>query len=219
MALDAALLHCAAGPALRFYRWDPPAISLGHFQRKPEDIAALRATGLPLVRRMTGGGAIVHWHELTYSLLLPLQHPLVAGRDLAASYAAIHAPFQRVLTQLGLHALQRGALNHANASPLLCFDRATDLDLVCNGKKLMGSAQRRTLTHVLQHGSLILRTNIHQPDTAALEELTSQSVDVQLLWATCASAFAVELGPLEPADFTPEELQHAAAVQPLLRVS
>lgn len=218
MALDAALLHCADAPSLRFYIWNPPGISLGYFQRRPEDLAKLRSLGLPLVRRMTGGGAIVHWHELTYSLVLPLQHELLHGCDRAASYAAIHAPFQRVFAARGLAVVQRGIEGHTQASPLLCFDRATDLDLVCGSRKLMGSAQRRTRHHLLQHGSLILRTNPHQPNTAALEDLLGTSVDAIALAGECAAAFSAILGSLQDSSFTPAELAKADELQPILRV-
>lgn len=210
MALDAALLQCAEGPTLRFYTWDPPAISLGHFQRDDRELTALRATGLPLLRRITGGGAIIHWHELTYCLVLPLDHPLLQQPSRAEIYGAVHAPFRRALQSLGLRADPRAPHDHAGASPTRCFDRATDIDLVCNGLKLMGSAQRRTRTHLLQHGSLILRTNEHQRDTAAVEDVLGRSIDARALAEAITAECERELGPLLRAEFSERELSFAA---------
>jgi lipoate-protein ligase A len=101
MAIDAALLATATRPTLRFYLWRPNGVSLGRFQDAAA-AAPFREAGLPVVRRMTGGGAIVHADEITYSILLPDDHALLLGLDVKASYAALHRPIREALASLGV---------------------------------------------------------------------------------------------------------------------
>jgi lipoate-protein ligase A len=211
MAVDAAILAAADRPTLRFYGWDPPAISLGRFQGRREDLAPLLDAGLPVVRRMTGGGAIVHWHELTYSVFLPLEHPAIAGLGTSDSYAALHGPIVRALAEIGVDASSRGSPPPPpGRSPLLCFDRTTSLDLVARGRKLVGSAQRRARGRLLQHGSIILAPNALQPATASLEEILGVAPQAATLAEHIARHFATLLGPLDPGDLTSAELRHIA---------
>ena len=217
MAVDEALLACATVPTLRLYGWRPPAISLGRFQGRREDIAPLLAAGLPVVRRITGGGAIVHWHEVTYSLVLPEDHPLIAGRQITESYAAIHAPVQVALLSLGVAASARPVMPQGGPDPLLCFERTTALDLVAAGAKLVGSAQRRTRGRVLQHGSLILAPNPFQPATASLEALLGQRPEARVVAQALATAFEEALGGLIPGDLGPAEAEHARKAAPRYR--
>jgi lipoate-protein ligase A len=215
MALDQRLLADKGAASLRFFTWDPPGISLGWFQRDPAEIAKLRSFGLPLVRRQTGGGAIVHWHELTFSLSVPVTHPL-AILPRGESYTRVHQAFIEVLREHGVVAAGRGQNSSVGKSPLLCFDRATDIDVVADDKKLMGSAQRRTRERMLHHGSLILRTNPLQPNTAAVEDLSAVHLEPQE-WATrCARKLEGVLGPLEPAEFDPALLNAAEQVRATL---
>jgi lipoate-protein ligase A len=208
MALDQQLLADRGTASLRFFTWDPPGLSLGWFQRDPAEIAQLRSFGLPLVRRQTGGGAIVHWHELTFSLSVPVTHPL-AQLPRGESYARVHQAFIETLREQGVVAAGRGQHSSAGKSPLLCFDRATEIDVVADDKKLMGSAQRRTRDRMLHHGSLILRTNPLQPNTAAVEDLSPVRFQPQE-WATlCARKLESVLGPLEQAEFEPALLSAA----------
>lgn len=215
MALDKVLLAGSGPPTLRFFTWSPPGISLGWFQRDAQEIAALRRHGLPLVRRQTGGGAIVHWHEITWSLSAPADHPLtLLARP--ESYARVHAAFISVLRELGVSAAERGSASHTGKSPLLCFDRATDIDVVAGGRKLMGSAQRRTRTRLLHHGSLILRRNPLQPDTAAVEDFTTDCPAPQELAARFAQALEPLLGALGPAAFSADEWAEAERARAML---
>jgi len=213
MAVDEALVRHATEPTLRLYGWDPPAISLGRFQKASDpELAALLGAGLPVVRRMTGGGAIVHWHELTYSLTLPDTHDLVACST-EESYAGIHAPIQRALAAVGVTSSSR-TVEAARSDPALCFHRVTSLDLVVGGLKLVGSAQRRTDGRVLQHGSIVLASNRLQPGTAALDDLLPTSPSAAGLAEQLAAAFAIVLGGLRSAALTDTERAHADKAAP-----
>jgi lipoate-protein ligase A len=128
----------------------------------------------------------------------------------------VHQAFIEVLREHGVVAAGRGQNSSVGKSPLLCFDRATDIDVVADDKKLMGSAQRRTRERMLHHGSLILRTNPLQPNTAAVEDLSTVRLEPQE-WATrCARKLESVLGPLEPTEFDPALLSAAEQVRATL---
>ena len=176
MARDEALLMLVGQgvslPTLRFYRWESPTISLGYFQ-KYADYAELPtpASELAVVRRQTGGGAILHDRELTYSIVLPLSHPLVAYGRCNYLYEHVHAAFAAILMRHGVP-VQRGVIHNngvtrdngaaSHRGPFFCFERHSRYDLLAGGKKLLGSAQRRTAEAVLQHGSLVLDCRYEQ---------------------------------------------------------
>jgi lipoyl(octanoyl) transferase len=170
MAVDEALLELGGGPVLRCYAWAPHAVSLGWFQRL-DDFADLPA-GTPIVRRLTGGGAIHHGDELTFSLALDAA---LLPRDVAASYEVLHACIVAVLAAFGVRAERARTTKTATARPSdrWCFATPTNDDLVVDGRKLLGSAQRRTRTgrpRVLHHGSLVLRRPALTPFVAAVED-------------------------------------------------
>jgi lipoate-protein ligase A len=159
MARDLVLLERAIageGPFLRVYGWARPTLSLGYFQRE-EDVAEAGAAarlGVDVVRRFTGGGAILHHRELTYAIALPASHPW-ASLGVNESYLEITRPLLSLLRSRGVETRYRGegtpALKAAN-----CFAGSACPDLVADGRKLFGSAQRRRQGAVLQHGSLLL---------------------------------------------------------------
>lgn len=217
MAVDEALVRHASTPTLRLYGWDPPAVSLGRFQPGRVELDGLLDAGLPVVRRMTGGGAIVHWHELTYSITLPEDHPLVRCST-RESYARLHAPIRDALFAIGVEASARGAASEG-PDPLLCFHRVTALDLVVGGLKLVGSAQRRTHGRVLQHGSIVLSANPLQPGTAALDTVLGRSVPAEELAEAVAHAFEGPLGGLEAGGLTDDERAAAEKAAPEYRFS
>ncbi|MAG58023.1 MAG: hypothetical protein CMJ83_17190 [Planctomycetes bacterium] len=219
MAVDEAVLRHGTVPTLRLYGWSPPGISLGRFQPGRMDIGALADAGLPLVRRMTGGGAIVHWHEVTYSMTVALDDPRLDGCDTEESYAVIHAPIREALQALGVATTGRGDGGHGRDGPVLCFDRATPLDLVVAGRKLVGSAQRRVAGRVLQHGSIVLSTNPLQPGTAALDDLLSRTVPADEVARGVAECFDLAFGPLAKGDLTPVERSFAEKMAPSYRFS
>jgi lipoate-protein ligase A len=213
MARDEALLQCVSrgdSPAsLRFYRWSPPTISLGYFQPY-EQFAALPppARDLPVVRRQTGGGAILHDRELTYSLTLPLGHPRLGDGGPNALYDHVHGAFAALLTRNGLVLSPgtRDTRRYSHRGPFFCFERHAGSDLLADGKKLMGSAQRRTGYAVLQHGSLILGRRFDQQICAAVADFTR--LDINDCLPELAAAIGAEpAGPQTP--LTPAERQLA----------
>ena len=159
MALDEALLEAAVRRGesiLRVYRWSEPTLSLGYFQKSiPTDLPqALHA--LPRVRRLSGGGAILHHFEWTYSCAIPRVHPLAKRTE--QLYEVAHDALIRSLSEFGVRARLRGDATE-NAA-FLCFLRGDPRDVVVSHHKVAGSAQRRRRGAVLQHGSVLLR---HSP--------------------------------------------------------
>ena len=193
MALDEALLVSAdATPVLRFYTWEPAALSLGYFQRWSS--LAARAEGQVVVRRFSGGGAIHHADELTFALSAPATHALFRG-EVRASYARVHALLARTLARHGVQAELRGAgtVSSDRAATGMCFHESTDLDLVWDGAKGVGSAQRRSGGRVLHHGSIKLGRTALEEGVAVLRAhaptLTAEGLAQEL-----AEVFADGLG-------------------------
>ncbi len=159
MALDCAIAEAVARraqlPTLRLYGWQPFCLSLGYGQRAREaKAAALEARGWHLLRRPTGGKAILHGDELTYSLSLPLDHALASG-DIVESYRRLSAGLLRGLRCLGLQAkAERGAANGLTGP--VCFAQPSHYEIMVGGRKLIGSAQLRRKDVMLQHGTLPL---------------------------------------------------------------
>ncbi len=159
-----------AEPTLRFYGWSPQAISLGQSQRHSTvNRAQCEAHGVDVVRRTTGGLAILHTDELTYSIHLPKGHPLAEG-DVMTSYRRISVAIIEALRRLGVRDVGASAVAKADkATGPVCFEAPSDYEVtgrMLTGadsgitKKLVGSAQQRRLDAVLQHGSLPLRGDI-----------------------------------------------------------
>jgi lipoate-protein ligase A len=147
---------------LRVYGWDPPAISLGYNQSERElDVERIRRSGIDLVRRPTGGRAILHSEELTYSVVMTSR-----GKNVLELYNRISLAIVQGLTTLGVNAhLERSQvdfpLEYRRRSSLACFTSSARHEITVGSKKLVGSAQRRYarsdgLEVVLQHGSLLL---------------------------------------------------------------
>ncbi|MYA60456.1 MAG: lipoate--protein ligase family protein [Chloroflexi bacterium] len=144
-----------APPTLRFYTWRPTALSLGYGQplAAVDTDLALRS-GIDLVRRPTGGQAILHNDELTYAVMLPRMHALATGGVLA-SYERLSAGFERGFATLGLKARQGDwQPDTSDAEGLLCFASPSTHELSADDVKLMGSAQTRLGGALLQHGSI-----------------------------------------------------------------
>lgn len=168
MAADELLAEEAdrrGGPVLRVYSWSTPTVSLGGFQRLAEAESAVAIAGLPIVRRPSGGGAIIHGTDLTYATAVPRSHPL--GHTPQPLYDAMHSAMVEVLRDLGFDAhLHVPSADDPPADCLLCFSRRSLGDVVvrrptaeaATAPKVMGSAQRRLGTTILQHGSLLLAT-------------------------------------------------------------
>jgi len=162
MAIDEAILLAvaqrAAPPTLRFFAWQPPCLSLGFSQPHAEaDPDRLRALGWGLVRRPTGGRAILHTDELTYSAIAPMTEPRVAG-SVVESYRHLSQGLVRGLDLLGLcaRADKTYALPGRDAKGAVCFELPSNYEITIADKKLLGSAQTRSQGVVLQHGTLPL---------------------------------------------------------------
>ena len=198
MAIDDALLASAvadSGPTLRFYRWSEPTLSLGYFQSISSRSEHASSQSLKLVRRASGGGAIVHDHELTYSLVLPMpdRSTRAAGEGI---YGAVHSAFIDCLAGFGVSAQRFGDTGRLGKSdnPFLCFQRRNDEDLVVSGYKVLGSAQRRGPAGLLQHGSLLLSSSAAAPELPGIAELTSRLIDVDRLTEQLAAKLAAVCG-------------------------
>ncbi|MBO8138632.1 MAG: lipoate--protein ligase family protein [Desulfotomaculum sp.] len=161
MAVDEAVLESVAAgecpPTIRFYRWNPPGITIGYFQKinKEIDIDACRKNGVDVVRRLTGGRAVLHQHELTYSVIVPENNPRVAGTVLQ-SYLAISRGLLAGLKNLGVEGQLVEGTSVKGQSTAACFDAPSWYELVVSGRKLVGSAQTRKMGVLLQHGSIII---------------------------------------------------------------
>jgi lipoate-protein ligase A len=163
MAVDEALLEVyAAGsgpPTLRFYTWSPPAVSLGYGQTIEADIdlAKCRALGIDVVRRPTGGRAVLHDHEVTYSVIIREDDPRAAAGVLA-SYLTVSQALIRGLSYLGISAellpLQGVASRSRQAVSPVCFATPSSYEVAVAGRKVIGSAQRRAHGVIMQHGSI-----------------------------------------------------------------
>ena len=170
MARDAALLACRHQPTLRFYRWSKPTVSLGYFQ----PLADLRSqklehAGYDLVRRRTGGKAILHQCEQTYSLCFAEQ--LFTGKGPAALMQMLHQILaielsRQMQAEVGLR--RRKLLHSDHPGSPWCFEDSSPLDLVVGQRKLLGSAARRSGGWVLFHGSLVLQAPAETPGIAEM---------------------------------------------------
>jgi len=162
MAVDEALLLTMAHtlnpqPVLRFYGWSPATLSLGYAQsyHKEVDEEACLAEGIDIIRRPTGGRAVLHQYELTYSVIAPEHDPHVSG-TIIESYLRISQAILKGLKVLGVPAEMVACSGLNKASSSACFDAPSWYELVVHGRKLVGSAQVRKEGVVLQHGSILL---------------------------------------------------------------
>jgi lipoate-protein ligase A len=160
MAADEAILQCylqgLVPPTLRFYGWDPPSLSLGHFQKIEGgvNLGNLSAGGFGLVRRPTGGRAVLHHHELTYSVVAGAKDGLPG--NLAGSYLYISRAFVDTFGQFGVAGELHPKTTAEASSTGACFESPSWYELKVNGRKLVGSAQLRRGDSFLQHGSILL---------------------------------------------------------------
>ncbi|MCE9595865.1 MAG: lipoate--protein ligase family protein [Planctomycetes bacterium] len=200
MGLDQALLETPESPpTLRFYTWSPDTLSLGYFQRFADVPRAAEAGAQ--VRRITGGGAIHHVDELTFSLACPVDHPLYQG-PIGASYERVHRTIAVALARFGVKADLRGerALVSDRADTGMCFHHSTPLDLAWDERKGVGSAQRRKDGRVLHHGSIKLRNSPLEGDIATLERYGAPAPEefAPVLLEAFKSELAIRTRPAAP---------------------
>lgn len=205
MAVDQAIaLACAAGespPTLRFYRWQPPAISLGRHQPFADiDLAAADAHGYEIVRRSTGGRAILHTDELTYSVAAPAHEPRVTG-GVMDSYLRLSNALVAGLQQLGVQADKAPGTSRTTPDvSAACFEVPSAYEITAGGRKLIGSAQSRRAKYVLQHGSLPLSGDITRlVDVLALPASEVTALRAQLAARACTLAQACHVADDAPA--------------------
>ncbi len=162
MAMDVAIVEAVAEgkalPTVRFYRWAPPCLSLGRRQSVDEvNLSRCRMDGVDVVRRPTGGRAILHMGELTYSVVFPETDPRAAGGVLE-TFRRFAEAFAQALHNLGIPEVTLAPRLDpiARGDGFVCFEVPTDYELTVSERKIMGSAQWRHRGVVLQHGSLPL---------------------------------------------------------------
>jgi lipoyl(octanoyl) transferase len=204
MATDDAMLHSAADRGIasfRFYTWDEPTLSLGYFQPNAERTHAL------WVRRATGGAAIMHdpATEITYSFALP------AGKDWQPPgeswICKMHYTIRDVLAKSGVDARSVLCGQEQKLEPILCFQHQTAGDLLVNGRKVAGSAQRKHKGALLQHGSILFRQSPFAPSVPGILELAGVTVDPGQFMAEVVRTLD---WPAVPGDWSNEELAMAA---------
>jgi lipoate-protein ligase A len=239
MAADEAILEAAASgaalPTLRLYAWDPPCLSLGYAQPLQDvDLEALARYGWDLVRRPTGGRAILHTDELTYSVTGPADEPRLAGGVLE-SYQALSQALLQTLHFIGIpaEAHEKSAATNGAANPV-CFEVPSNYEITVQGKKLIGSAQARRNEGVLQHGTLPLTGDLTRIVSALVcpDETTRRTAAERVLkraatceailgrspaWEEAAAAMAAAFKQalnleLIEGEMTPAEIQRAQAL-------
>ncbi len=211
MAVDEAILeHIGRGeaiPTLRLYAWDPPCLSLGHAQPFADvDTNRLQQHGWEVVRRATGGRAILHTDELTYSVIAPNNEPRVEGSVLESYNRLAQALLLAVKSLKVPVEMNEEKVASATSLNPVCFEVPSTYEITVNGKKLIGSAQARKREGVLQHGSLPLTGDLSRicqalvfenesaRDTAAtrlLERATTveSALGREVSWEVAAQAF------------------------------
>jgi lipoate-protein ligase A len=227
MAIDEALLNDAADQgeaSLRFYQWHEPTLSLGYFQayRERDDHPASREAAV--VRRLSGGGALLHDRELAYSLALPASHPL--ARQPASLYRAAHRAIIRALASCGIEAVLHGEVPAPDQpagpieEPFLCFARRTEADVFVKStergsmSKVVGSAQRRRRGAVLQHGAVLIDASPLAPELPGVAGLSQMAVTPESLAPELAETIAAALElQLFPTTLDPLLLQAAERLQ------
>ena len=198
MAVDEAIARIAARddapPTLRFYQWRPPTVSLGRHQPVEDiDQEELAKRGWGVVRRPTGGRAILHTDELTYSVAGPASHPILDAPVLDV-YNRISEGLLLGLRRLGVDAVKAPASARTNDDSAACFEVPSAYEISIRGKKIIGSAQRRASGFVLQHGALPLRGDITRLVDVMTFETEMQREAFRRHLAERATTLEAELG-------------------------
>jgi lipoate-protein ligase A len=225
MAIDEALFRCfntaTSQPVLRLYGWQPPALSLGRFQKVGDDLdlTCCRADDLSIVRRITGGGAIYHADELTYSLVCSSSQipPVTSVKDSFRVLTSFLLAFYRELGQSANYAVDlEPNLSSLGQRTPLCFAGKESYDILLNGRKIGGNAQRRSRQVIFQHGSIPLKDATGKalsymkqlPEALSATSLESEGIELDegLLKEMLKKQFNLALGVvLKPVGLTSEE--------------
>ena len=181
MAIDEALLETATAASIRFYRWQSPALSFGYFGKFTD--VAIYAAERDLVRRWTGGGIVFHGDDLTYSIVIPASVPAFDESSMVI-YEKIHRALCEALAgrDQGLELAPVATLNHRRTGDRRsldddCFANPVRADVMMDGRKIAGAAQRRTRRGLLQQGSIqgiAMKTDLAQKFAQALSANCSE---------------------------------------------
>ena len=246
MALDEALLDWHSEglipPVIRFYEWEPATLSIGYFQQAKRDINldAVREQGLGFVRRPTGGRAVLHEHELTYSVIVTESYPNMP-ESVTEAYRVLSEGILQGFHNLGMDAYfsvpdteeKRADLKSPKSA--VCFDAPSWYELVVEGKKIAGSAQTRQKGVILQHGAILLdldqekllsvfnfsseeaknRMRRKLPEKAvAINSLVKEPVTVEQCVTAFRDGFAKSLQiELKPFTLSEEQLDYVQALE------
>ncbi|MDI3256233.1 MAG: biotin/lipoate A/B protein ligase family protein [Kyrpidia sp.] len=245
MAVDEAVLIAHSEgrvpPTLRLYAWNPPTLSIGYFQRaeKEVDFQALRTRGYGFIRRPTGGRAVLHDREVTYSVVVSESYPGMPG-SVTESYRVISEGLVLGLRRLGFDVQfsrpddeQKRRLSAPSSAA--CFDSPSWYEVVARGKKLIGSAQTRQRGVILQHGSILLELDAgalfavlripsdrvrerlyrtFRDHAVSLSDLAGKPVSSEQVEAALVEGFAEALGvTLIPGELTEEEKQYVERLE------
>lgn len=231
MAIDEYLLlrHGHNGvPVLRLYGWSPSAITLGRYQSiECIDRDTCRRDGVTVVRRITGGGAIFHDHELTYSVIWPGDNPETPVST-AGSFKKINAFIMETYRSFGMNPVYAADAGRESSPgrPNFCFSGNEDFDILIDGKKIGGNAQRRVREALLQHGSIPLavdgalaqryfRDPIDDRNFTSLREACGREIGIDELVRAVREAFCTVMG----IDLSLQEIDGSAegAIRSLVR--
>jgi lipoate-protein ligase A len=214
MAADESLLVSAADKdlcTLRFYFWETPTLSLGYFQEYADRERHRPSIQCSCVRRASGGGAIMHDKEITYSFSVP--PALGWAKKHLTLYEAFHAVLIETLAAYGFSAeLCRPAGSQRDrAQPFLCFERRAPGDVLVGENKVAGSAQRRYCSAVIQHGSILLDQSPCAPELLGLNDLGGKKITADDLQKTWMIRLAERLGlDFQPGELSDSERHYAA---------
>lgn len=208
MAADETLLEAAtAGIAsLRFYRWSQPTLSLGYFQQSASSRAYPRLGELPWVRRSSGGAALVHHQEVTYALALPAGP---SWQKAGQSWLKVmHVLIANALAAFGVEARMCGDHEEKKLGDVLCFLHQTPGDLLIDGAKVVGSAQRKQRGALMQHGSILLAASPWTPHLPGIREMTGMNLSAETLATAVAEQLTKQTSwHLDATEWTPSECQ------------
>lgn len=186
----------------RIYRWDKPTVTVGYFQ-DPKLPVPSEINECPRVKRLTGGGAILHDLELTYSVVVPAQHSI--RRDPLKLYDVVHTAIVQTLALQNVTSCMRqdsplfqnggpDLPQRRSPEPFLCFLRQDDRDIVIGKDKIVGSAQRRRKGSILQHGSILLKASQLVPNVVGVCDLAPE-FDSERFSEQVAAAIAKSVAP------------------------
>ena len=212
MAVDEALMHVVgedvtSSPVLRFYFWNEPTLSLGYFQKHEERLGHSASREIAMVRRNSGGGAIVHHHELTYSLTIHQDHEL--AKKTSDLYFQMHQALVESLNDHGVSPSINENLDADLESNFLCFQRRAPNDVLLDVHKVCGSAQRKKFNAISQHGSVIFQTSTFAPEIIGINEISGKKLEYQAFISTWKGRVSQRLGW----DLASSELSEAETIR------